>query len=250
MSVQDFTRGTSAFGDEVSQEPQKPQHPNISAAITDAAQKNQVVFIGDTDHRSLKISNYLNSPELLDAAQKGGIKHIFLEMDANLQDLPDRLSRGELSRDEFVKQVGEALDYIYLADTEEKQQFEDMADFILGAKERGMKVHFGDKNGDDSDLNTRLNETDSVKYALDIVGDQKFMMIWGAAHDAPREYLDKLGIKNHTIDIIDSSGQNPGGFARKEPNAKAYLREDAVEAVTLQSHAQPSLKQPQLQPVM
>jgi hypothetical protein len=306
--------------------PKPAKHPNISAAITNAALRNQVVNIGDTDHSSPQLREFLTSPELLDAAKKGGIKHIFIELDSEAQYIVNDLINGEISRDEFISQMSKGLELSFADGNEAKRQYGQIADFILGAKERGMMVHFGDQNileihrvtggdipgymdakvremviakhglddlvvfksnfsniypeimkhnpgffkvgeeefskvvqdtpsamallknlspeelatflkvGDDffkckkeifNDL--RVKETDSIEYALEVAGDQKFMMIWGAGHDAPRAYLNNLRIKNHTIDIVDPTGPNKTGYSgERAPDTKAILSEDRV----------------------
>ncbi len=120
------------------------KYPQVTDEIRLAAKDNQFVILGDTDHSSPTIRDFLKSPELVSAAQAAGVKHIFLEYPAVLQDEVDQLRRGEITKEGFAENVSDQFYGWFADEAEEIKHFTDMADFILDAQKSGIAVHFAD----------------------------------------------------------------------------------------------------------
>lgn len=141
------------------------RNSQIVAEISSATSSHQFTILGDTSHSSESIRDFLKSPELVDAAQKGGVKHIFLEYPAGLQDEVDQLRRGEITKEEFAENISTQFNGWFTNKTEEIKHFSDMADFILDAQKSGIAVHFADVT--DAERNFDIQEQLEHEFGKD-----------------------------------------------------------------------------------
>jgi hypothetical protein len=130
-------------------------NPNALKAIDDAARDSNVLILGDTNHSSLNLSNFLQSTEILDIAQRHGYSHIFLEIDAEFQDQVDKLRSGEITKDEFVNTMTYLTNITGQTEEEQRASYNRLSDFILQARDRGILVHFCDQGVGMSGINNR-----------------------------------------------------------------------------------------------
>lgn len=104
------------------------------AMLDKAFPASDVLIFSDMNHghSNTKFRDLL-SPQRLNLLAQDRVTDIYVEELECIQPFIDRLSRGEISKDEFVKLVGAESTSVFLTREEDMQSYADLADVVIAA---------------------------------------------------------------------------------------------------------------------
>lgn len=190
----------------------------ITRRITEMAKANEFTVIGDTDHSNHAMSRFLYGPEMTRALREGGVRHVFIEMNQDLQHFADDLAAGRSSRDAFIQNMDQNYGLLHGNHDESLAHFGRVADMVVEAQRSGMKVHFADPG------------------MTDIKAGPTVARVMGAA---AAETLRQSGISpsGNTVRDMQSISGDPDGLTARF-NRNLALARDTLPSSELETYRQ------------
>lgn len=109
-----------------------------------------LLFIGETSaHDDLRLANFMARAETMDTFARDHVRHFFVEMPRNVQNIADDLAAGKINQNEFTRRML-AANYHSNDPGATDAILRMMGNNIVNAAKNGIKLHFADfDNGGD-----------------------------------------------------------------------------------------------------
>lgn len=132
--------------------------PGFSALMDQATRSSKHVMLGEPHRDNMTARTYglmADNPEAFQSAARNGVKHLVIELPAEMQGDVNAFMSGSISREEFKDRLkgldfgsaqGDAADVA----RQEEVITENMTRTFENARDSGMKVHFVDTSADSS----------------------------------------------------------------------------------------------------
>gem|GEM_PF-4799568 len=178
----------------------------------DMARQNQADFVllYDTNHQNRGMATYPLGKDALDAAKDRGVKHIFLEIPREFQEIMDLRAQGGCSAAEFHQRIldekfimmhvvdsaavsknDEVLlklgdDFSLTSDTAGRTKFLDrLSEGLIEAHQRGIRVWGADSIHYNASMQARLDQDNRVAdFVAEKAGGDLAVVVYGHSHGA------------------------------------------------------------------